>query len=74
MKNKTISLPEDIYNKLKMQKKKGESFPELIDRLVKEKKTKKQQLEALAGSLKEDEEWDQIIKEIYEDRKRPARL
>lgn len=74
MKNKTISLPEDIYNKLKMQKKKGESFPELIDRLVKEKKTKKQQLEALAGSLKEDEEWDQIIKEIYEDRKKPARL
>jgi len=74
MKNKTISLPEDIYNRLKMKKKKGESFPELIDRLIKERKTKKVQLENLAGSLKEDEEWDQILKEIYEDRKNPARL
>jgi len=74
MKNKTISLPEDIYNRLKMKKKKGESFPELIDRLIKERKTKKEQLENLAGSLKEDEEWDQILKEIYEDRKNPARL
>lgn len=74
MKNKTISLPEDIYNRLRMKKKKGESFPELIDRLIKERKTKKEQLENLAGSLKEDEEWDQILKEIYEDRKNPARL
>jgi len=74
MKNKTISLPEDIYNRLKMKKKKGESFPELIDRLIKARKTKKEQLENLAGSLKEDEEWDQILKEIYEDRKNPARL
>ena len=65
MKNKTISLPEDIYNKLKQQKKKDESFPELIDRLVKEKKSKKKQLEALAGSLREDDEWDQIIKDLY---------
>ena len=74
MKNKTISLPEDIYNKLKMQKRRGESFPELIDRLIKEKKSKKQQLEMLAGSLKEDDEWDLILKELYEDRKRQARL
>ena len=74
MKNKTISLPEDLYDKLKKQKKKGESFPDLIDRLIKEKKSKKQQLEALAGSLKEDNEWDQILDDVYEDRKRPARI
>jgi len=74
MKNKTISLPEDLYEKLKRQKKKGESFPELIDRLIKEKKSKKQQLEALAGVFKEDNEWDQILNDIFEDRKRPARI
>ena len=74
MKNKTISLPEDLYDKLKRQKKKGESFPDLIDRLIKEKKSRRQQLEALAGSLKEDDEWDQIVNDIYEDRKRPARI
>ncbi|TFG03023.1 MAG: hypothetical protein EU529_00555 [Promethearchaeota archaeon] len=74
MKNKTISLPEDLYEKLKRQKKKGESFPELIDRLIKEKKSKKQQLEALAGVFKEDNEWDQILNDIIEDRKRPARI
>jgi len=74
MKNKTISLPEELYEKLKRQKKKGESFPELIDRLIKEKKSKKQQLEALAGVFKEDNEWDQILNDILEDRKRPARI
>ena len=74
MKNKTISLPEDVYDKLKRQKKKGESFSDLIDRLIKEKKSKKQQLEALAGSLAEDNEWDQILENIYKDRKRPARI
>lgn len=74
MKNKTISLPEDLYDKLKRKKKKGESFPDLIDRIIKEKKSKKQQLEALAGSLKEDNEWDQILDDIHEDRKRPARI
>ena len=74
MKNKTISLPEDVYDKLKRQKKKGESFSDLIDRLIKEKKSKMQQLEALAGSLAEDNEWDQILEDIYEDRKRPARI
>ena len=56
MTNKTISLPEDLYDKLKKQKRNGESFPDLIDRLIKEKKSKKQQLEALAGSLLEDKE------------------
>ena len=74
MKNKTISLPEELYDKLKRQKKKGESFPDLIDRLIKEKKSRRQQLEALAGSLKEDDEWDHILNDIYEDRKRPARI
>ncbi len=74
MTNKTISLPEDLYDKLKKQKRNGESFPDLIDRLIKEKKSKKQQLEALAGSLLEDKEWDDIVHDIYKDRKRPPRI
>jgi len=74
MTNKTISLPEDIYNRLKKQKRKGESFSDLIDRILKEKKVKRQKLEELAGCFKDDDEWDEILNNIYEDRKKPARL
>lgn len=74
MPNKTISLPEEVYFSLKKQKRKGESFPELISRLLKEKDEKQNNLDIVAGSLKEDDEWDEILEKIYEDRKRPARL
>ncbi len=74
MTQKTISLPEDVYNALKKQKRKGESFPELINRLIQEKHTKENNLEKLAGSLKEDDEWDRILEEIYEDRRKSARF
>jgi predicted CopG family antitoxin len=74
MTQKTISLPEDVYNALKKQKRKGESFPELINRLLKEKHKKKSNLEKLAGSLKENDEWDSILKDIYDDRNKPARF
>ncbi len=74
MTQKTISLPEDVYNALKKQKRKGESFPELINRLLQEKHVRKKNLEKLAGSLKEDDEWDRILEDIYEDRKKPARF
>ena len=74
MANKTISLPENIYYALKKEKRKGETFPELISRLLKEKKHKEEKLENVAGSLKDDDEWDEILNEIYEDRKKPARM
>ena len=74
MKKKTISLPEDLYYKLKRQKKKGETFPDLIERLIKEKISGNQQLKALAGALMEDIEWDNILHDIYEDRKRATRI
>lgn len=74
MTQKTISLPEDIYLALKKLKRKEESFAELIARLVQEKQTKENNMEKLAGCLKEDNEWDQILEDIYEDRKKPARL
>ncbi|MHA1489717.1 MAG: antitoxin VapB family protein [Promethearchaeota archaeon] len=74
MANKTISLPEDVYSVLKKQKRKGESFSDLIKRLIKDEKSKTKNLDELSGSLKEDDEWDQIIEDIYNDRNKPARL
>ena len=74
MTNKTISLPLETYDKLRKEKRKGESFADLINRLLKRTKSKIKLLEDLAGVFKDDDEWDEIIKEIYEDRKRPARI
>jgi len=74
MANKTISLPLETYDKLRKEKRKGESFADLINRLLKRTKSKTKLLEDLAGVFKDDDEWDRIIKEIYEDRKRPARI
>lgn len=74
MANKTISLPLETYDKLRKEKRKGESFADLINRLLKRTKSKTKLLEDLAGVFKDDDEWDGIIEEIYEDRKRPARI
>lgn len=74
MVNKTISLPLETYDKLRKEKRKGESFADLINRLLKRTKSKTKLLEDLAGVFKDDDEWDRIIEVIYEDRKRPARL
>ncbi len=69
MSKKTISLSENLYSFLKKQKRKGESFSELITHLLQEKQTRGKNLEELAGCLKEDNEWDQILEDIYKDRK-----
>jgi len=74
MANKTISLPLETYDKLRKEKRKGESFADLINRLLKRTKSKTKLLEDLAGVFKDDDEWDVIIEEIYKDRKRPARI
>ncbi|MHA1669398.1 MAG: antitoxin VapB family protein [Promethearchaeota archaeon] len=74
MVNKTISLPLETYEKLRKEKRKGESFADLINRLLKKKKSKKKLLEDLAGAFKEDGEWDTIMEELFQERNRPARL
>ncbi len=74
MANKTISLPIETYERLRKEKRKGESFADLINRLLKRTKSRKKILEDLAGVFKEDDEWDTIIEELYQERKRPARI
>lgn len=74
MNQKTISLPEEIYLKLKKHKRKGESFPELISRLIKKEESWEKEIDNLFGCLKEDDEWDKILEDIYEDRKKPSRI
>ena len=75
MTQKTISLPEEIYFKLKEKKKKNETFPDLISRLIDEDnvREKKHVIMDLAGAFGEDsDEWEKIEKELYEDRLRPS--
>ncbi|MHA1783937.1 MAG: antitoxin VapB family protein [Candidatus Helarchaeota archaeon] len=73
MTQKTISLPEDVYKKLKAEKKKNESFPQLILRLLKTREVGGT-IEQLAGVFKEEsEEWENIEKIIYMDRLRTSK-
>ncbi len=74
MAQKTISLPEDVYLELKKQKRKDETFPDLIRRLIQREKQRDKDLDKLAGALAEDDEWDAILEDLYNDRQRPARL
>ncbi|MCF2140579.1 MAG: antitoxin VapB family protein [Candidatus Lokiarchaeota archaeon] len=73
MTQKTISLPENIYNSLKKRKKSKETFSDLISRLIKENDQKSSQpdISCFYGKLEEAEkgEWDEIEKKIYENRK-----
>ncbi len=72
---KTISLPEDLYLKLKAEKGKTETFPDLIKRLLYEEEVrkKKHHISDLAGAFGEDsEEWIKIEEELYNDRLRPS--
>ncbi len=70
MTQKTISLPEDVYNKLKARKKKKESFPELIVRLLKEDvKEDERSIESFFGAFDEEsDEWEDIEKRLYNNR------
>lgn len=74
MTQKTISIPEDLYEKLKSKKQKNETFPDLINRLLEEQEKKEEQhtIMDLAGALDDDsDEWEEITKILYEDRLRP---
>jgi len=76
MGQKTISLTESVYNKLQKRKPKTESYSEFLDKLLDEKKPKDiKELSQFRGCLKEgsEEEWDNILEGIYEDRKKVSK-
>ncbi len=66
---RVISLSDEAYASLKMLKKEGESFSEIVNKLAAH--AKKKSLLDLAGKWSGGkEEVDRIFKEIYADRKR----
>nr|MDO8088358.1 antitoxin VapB family protein [Candidatus Sigynarchaeum springense] len=74
MSQKTISLPEPLYNRLKAKKKPGENFPELISRLLdQEEHHQKPPITKFFGILGDNsEEWDKIEEDIYKNRLRSS--
>ncbi len=71
MKYKTISLPEEIYSKLKSKIRKNETFPDLIQRLLNDEEIReeKHKIMDLAGAFGDNsKEWEKIEKELYKDR------
>ena len=73
MTQKTVSLSEEAYEKLKRVKKDGESFSQVILRLI-DRKTNLNILD-FAGAFEESsEEWETIEKEIYKRRKEKPRV
>ncbi len=76
MTQKTISLPEDVYELLKKHKGEHETFSEAIVRLLEEVDGQKPQpdISMYYGKLDESDkgEWDRIEADIYNDRKRPS--
>ncbi|MFX0098435.1 MAG: antitoxin VapB family protein [Candidatus Hodarchaeota archaeon] len=66
MKQKTISLSEDAYNRLKSAKKDDESFSEFILRVF--GPAEPENILSFAGALKDDDEWDKIQENIYNSR------
>jgi predicted CopG family antitoxin len=61
MGTKTVTITEEAYKKLKMEKMEGESFSEVIDRLTDKDKGRKDLME-FAGAWKEFDV-EEIIKE-----------
>jgi len=73
MTQKTVSLSEEAYEKLRRAKKEGESFSQLILRLI-DRRTDLPILE-FAGAFEESsKEWELIEKQIYERRKEKSRV
>ena len=73
MTQKTVSLSEEAYKKLRLVKKEGESFSQVILRLI-ERETSLNVLD-FAGAFEEtSDEWETIEKELYERRKEKSRI
>ncbi|MHA1612153.1 MAG: antitoxin VapB family protein [Promethearchaeota archaeon] len=65
MGQKTISLPSELYFQLKDKKKQGETFPDLINRLIDKdtERIKSHSIMDLAGTFgEESDEWEKIEK------------
>ncbi len=72
MTNRTIDLPEQIYEQLIALKQKGETVSEIISRLIKKEKPSKS-IKKFAGIFqKSSKEWESLEKTLYEDRLRNA--
>ena len=67
---KVISLSDEAYGKLKAIKRDG-SFSEIVIEIVDRKKKDKRDLMSFFGVFKDQaDEWKEIEKRIYEDRKK----
>jgi len=66
---KTISIRDDVYKKLAEMKEEGESFSDVIEKLLKRKNTN---IKKYFGVLKNSEVLDEIEKSL--ERRRSARL
>ena len=73
MTQKTISLPEDVYDKLKQKKRENETFTQLINRLMSDDTNQEENIpfEAFIGVFKDDNEWDAIEQQLRDVREIP---
>lgn len=72
MGTKTVTITEEAYKKLKMEKMEGESFTEVIDRLTDKDKGRKDLME-FAGAWK-DFDVEKIIKKGRKEFNRNAKI
>ena len=63
---KTLTIREEVYEKLVKLKKEGESFSDLLERILKERRPS---LRDFAGVLKDSKWLDELDKEILESRR-----
>jgi len=67
---KVISLSNEAYEKLKAIKR-DRSFSEIVVEIIEDKKGKKKNLMDFFGMFKDEaDEWEEIKKKIYDDRKK----
>ena len=66
MTSKNLAIKEDVYDKLLEAKRGAESFSDVIERLLEGKS----ELMSYAGIFSQDEEFDQVARDIEEARKK----
>jgi len=66
MTSKNLAIKEEVYGKLIEAKKDNESFSDVIERLLEGKS----ELLSYAGVFSEDKEFDEVLKDIKEVRKK----
>jgi len=70
MSNKTIAIPEALYNRLKALKKPKETFSDLLSRMVDSQcEHETHDISWFFGILADDsDEWDEIEQKLYDSR------